>query len=90
VRRRNNVTESEPSLPHAGFTGAFSNREVARDILFETLPKGVSLNEEANKAMQYDGIYVLALDNLIEQEACKDWDPRALEPPPKKWDCPGY
>jgi hypothetical protein len=43
--------ENRPFLMLA-FTGAFSNREVARDILFETLPKGAGLNEEVNKAIR--------------------------------------
>ena len=74
--------------PNSAQGFAFYNREAAQNILSETLPKGVNLNEEVGKAMQNDGIYVL--EDKIEQQACKNWDPRNLGPPPKRWDCPGY
>ena len=80
----------KPNANSSGEGFAFYSREAARNILSETLPRGVNLNQEVNMAMQNDGTYVLTLENLIEQEACKDWDPRAIGPPPKQWDCPGY
>ena len=40
--------------------------------------------------MQNDGIYVISIEDEVEQQACEDWDSNTLEPPPKQWDCPGF
>jgi PBP1b-binding outer membrane lipoprotein LpoB len=53
-------------------------------------PDTVVLNQEVNEAMQNDGVYVLTVEDKIEQQACEGWDPGALGPPPERWDCPGY
>jgi hypothetical protein len=59
-------------------------------MLSETLPNGINLNEEVKEAMQNDGVYVLTVEDKIEQQACESWDPGALGPPPEQWDRPGY
>jgi hypothetical protein len=83
--------------PRAGTSGrgfAFDSKEAARNILSRSLPQErfqyTYLNEEVSKAMQNDGIYVISIEDEIEQHACEDWDPNTLGRPPKQWDCPGY
>ncbi len=76
--------------PNSAQAFAFYDREAAQNILSESLPKGVNLNEEVNATMQNDGVYLLTIEDKIEQQACKSWDPRTLGPPPERWECPGY
>ena len=78
-----------------GFT--FNSKEAARNILLRSLPQerfqDADLNEEVRKAMQNDGIYVISIEEEVEQRACEDWDSnksKTLGRPPKQWDCPGY
>jgi hypothetical protein len=78
-----------------GFT--FNSKEAARNILSRSLPQerfqDADLNEEVSKAMQNDGIYVISIEDEVEQQACEDWDSNksnTLGPPPKQWDCPGF
>src|SRR5215211_8109634 len=67
-----------------GFT--FNSKEAARNILLRSLPQerfqDADLNEEVSKAMQNDGIYVISIEDEVEQQACKDWDSKMLGPPP--------
>ena len=73
---------------------AFDSREAARNILSRSLPQerfqDADLNEEVSKAMQNDGIYVISIEDEIEQRACEGWGSKILGPPPKQWDCPGF
>jgi hypothetical protein len=81
----------EPQANSSGMGFAFESEEAARKILSESLPKGANLNKEVIKAMQRnDGIYVISVEDEVEQKACKSWDAQALGPPPKEWECPGY
>jgi len=64
--------------PKAGTSGrgfAFDSKEAARDILSRALPQerfqDAELNEEVSKAMQNDGIYVISIEDEIEQQACE-------------------
>ena len=85
----------EPKANISGRGFAFKSKKAARNILSRSLPQERSLqdgylNEEVSKAMQNDGIYVISIEDEIEQEACKDWDSNALGRPPKQWDCLGF
>jgi hypothetical protein len=56
---------------------AFNSNEAARNILSRSLsqekfPQDAYLNEEVSKAMQNDGIYVISIEDEIEQQACED------------------
>ena len=66
----------------------------ARNILSRSLPQerfqDAYLSEQVSKAMQNDGIYVISIEDEVEQQACEDWDSKTLGHPPKQWDCPGY
>ena len=84
----------EPQANSSGRGFAFNSKEAARNILSRSLPQvgflqDADLNEEVSKAMQNDGIYVISIEEEVEQQACKDWDSRILGPPPKQWECPG-
>jgi len=84
----------EPQANSSGRGFAFNSKEAARNILSRFLPQdrflqGADLNEEVSKAMQNDGIYVISVEDEVEQQACKDWDSNTLGHPPKQWDCPG-
>jgi hypothetical protein len=51
------------------------------------------VKERANKAMQNDGIYAIAVAELVEnltREACAEWDSKTLGPPPTEWKRRGY
>jgi hypothetical protein len=76
--------------PNSAEGYAFYDREAAQNILSKTLSKGVNSNEEVNKAMHNDGIYVLTVEDKLEQQACEGWEPRSLGPPPERWECPGF
>jgi hypothetical protein len=39
---------------------------------------------------QNGGIYVVTLEDAIEQQACENWEAQSEGPPPEEWDCPGY
>src|SRR5215212_4401442 len=82
----------EPEANTSGRGFAFNSKEAARNILSRSLPQerfqDADLNEEVSKAMQNDGIYVISIEDEVEQQACKDWDSKMLGPPPKQWDCP--
>jgi hypothetical protein len=80
----------KPQANSSGTGFAFNSEEAARNILSEILPKGADLNEEVNKAMQNGGIYVVTLEDAIEQQACENWEAQSEGPPPEEWDCPGY
>ena len=85
----------EPQANSSGRGFAFNSKEAARNILSRSLPQerflqDAYLNEEVSKAMQNDGIYVIAIEDKVEQQACEDWDPKILGRPPKQWDCPSY
>jgi hypothetical protein len=85
----------EPQANSSGRGFAFNSKEAARNILSRFLPQerflqDADLNEEVNKAMQNHGIYVISIEDEVEQKACEDWDPKSLGRPPKQWDCPGY
>jgi hypothetical protein len=84
----------EPQANSSGRGFAFNSKEAARNILSRSLPQErfqyAYLNEEVSKAMQNDGIYVISIEDEVEQKACEDWDPKSLGRPPKQWDCPGY
>jgi hypothetical protein len=85
----------EPQANSSGRGFAFDSKEAARNILSRVLPQerflqDADLNEEVNKAMQNDGIYVISIEDEVEQQACEDWDSKTLGPPPKQWDCPGH
>jgi hypothetical protein len=85
----------EPQADISGRGFAFDSKEAARDILSRSLPQvrflqDADLNEEVRKAMQNDGIYVISIEDKVEQQACEDWDPKILGRPPNQWDCPGY
>ena len=77
---------------------AFNSNEAARNILSRSLSQekflqDAYLNEEVSKAMQNDGIYVIAVEDEMEQRACEGWDSNksnTLGQPPKQWDCPGF
>jgi hypothetical protein len=84
----------EPQANSSGRGFAFNSKEAARDILSRYLPQDrflqdADLNEEVSKAMQNDGIYVISIEDEVEQQACKDWNSKTLGPPPKQWDCAG-
>jgi hypothetical protein len=84
----------EPQANSSGMGFAFKSKEAARNILSRSLPQErfqyADLNEEVSKAMQNDGIYVISIEDEIEQRACEDWDSTIIGLPPKQWDCPGY
>jgi hypothetical protein len=88
----------KPQAKSSGRGFAFDSKEAARYILSRSLPQERSLhdaylNEEVSKAMQNDGIYVISIEDEVEQQACEDWDSNksnTLGPPPKQWDCPGF
>ena len=89
----------EPQANSSGMGFAFESKEAARSILSRFLAQqkhilqDAELNEEVSKAMQNDGIYVISIEDEIEQEACKDWasnESNTPGRPPKQWDCPGY
>jgi hypothetical protein len=85
----------EPRANSSGRGFAFESKEAARDILSRVRPQerflqDADLNEEVGRAMRNDGIYVLSIEDEVEQEACNDWDSKALGPPPKQWDCAGH
>jgi hypothetical protein len=40
--------------------------------------------------MQNGGIYVISIEDEVEQRACEGWDSTTLGRPPKQWDCPGF
>jgi hypothetical protein len=79
----------EPQASSSGQGFAFNSEEAARDILSTSLPKGADLNKEVNTAMQNGGIYVISIEDEVEQKACRTWVSKVLGPPPKEWDCPG-
>jgi hypothetical protein len=80
----------KPRADSSGTGFAFNNEETARNILSEILPEGANLNEEVNKAMRNDGVYVVTLEDATEQEVCENWEAQGLGPPPEEWECPGY
>src|SRR5215211_7839828 len=85
----------KPQANSSGRGFAFDSKEAARNILSRFLPQerflqDADLNEEVRKAMQNDGIYVISIEDKVEQRACEDWDSKTLGRPPKQWDCPGY
>ena len=84
----------DPEANTSGRGFAFNSKKAARTILSRSLPQerfhDADLNEEVSKAMQNDGIYVISIEDEVEQHACEDWDSKILGPPPKKWDCPGF
>jgi len=85
----------EPKANSSGRGFAFKSKETAHTILSRFLPQerllqDADLNEEVSKAMQNDGIYVISIEDEVEQQACDDWDSKTLGPPPKQWGCPGY
>ena len=92
-----NVFFDEPEANTSGRGFAFDSKEAARNILSRSLPQerfqDADLNEEVSKAMQNDGIYVISIEDEIEQQACEGWDSNksnTLGRPPKQWDCPGF
>ena len=89
----------EPQANSSGMGFAFKSKEAARSILSRFLAQqkrilqDADLNEEVSKAMQNDGIYVISIEDEIEQQACEGWasnKSNTLGRPPKQWDCPGY
>ena len=85
----------EPQANSSGRGFAFNSKEAARNILSRFLPQerllqDADLNQEVNKAMQNHGIYIISIEDEVEQQACEGWDPRSLGPPPKQWDCTGH
>jgi hypothetical protein len=80
----------EPKANSTGKGFAFKSREVAHDILSRSLPKDADLDKEVGKAMQNDGVYVISIEDEVEQRACDAWDSKSLGPPPEQWDCAGY
>jgi hypothetical protein len=88
----------EPQANTSGRGFAFNSKEAARKILSRSLPQERSLqdaylNEEVRKAMQNDGIYVISIEDEIEQQACEGWGSNKsniLGRPPKQWNCPGF
>jgi hypothetical protein len=84
----------EPQANISGRGFAFNSKEAARNILSRYLPQGrflqdAEINEVVSKAMQNDGIYVISIEDEVEQRACEDWDSKTLGAPPKQWDCAG-
>ena len=83
----------EPQANSSGRGFAFNSKEAARSILSRFLAQqkhilqDADLNEEVSKAMQKDGIYVISIEDEVEQQACEDWDSKTLGHPPKQWDC---
>jgi hypothetical protein len=84
----------EPQAKSSNRGFAFDSKEAARNILSRSLPQerfqDAYLNQEVSKAMQNDGIYVISIEDEIEQQACEGWDSTILGPPPKQSDCPGF
>ena len=85
----------EPQANSSGRGFAFDSKEAARNILSRSLPQegllqDADLNKEVSKAMQNDGIYVVSVDDEVEQQMCEVWDSKSLGTAPKQWDCPGY
>ena len=86
----------EPQANSTGMGFAFNSKEAARSILSrffaqqKHILQDADLNEEVSKAIQNDGIYVVSVDDEVEQQMCAVWDTKTQEPPPKQWDCPGY
>jgi predicted Zn-dependent peptidase len=86
----------EPQANSTGMGFAFKSKEAARSILSRFLAQqkhilqDAELNEEVSKAMQNDGVYVVSVDDEVEQQMCEVWDSNTLGRPPKQWDCPGY
>jgi hypothetical protein len=86
----------EPQANSSGMGFAFKSKEAARSILSRFLAQqkhilqDADLNEEVSKAMQNDGVYVVSVDDEVEQQMCTAWDSKRLGTPPKQWNCPGY
>ena len=80
----------EPQANSSGWGSAFDSKEAARNILSTSLPEDADLEKEVNKAMQNDGIYVISIEDEVEQQACEDWDSKILGHPPNQWDCAGH
>jgi hypothetical protein len=80
----------KPQTISSGSGFAFNNKEAARNILSRSLSQNADLNKAVSKAMQNEGIYVISVEDQVEQQACEDWDPKILGHPPKQWDCSGH
>jgi hypothetical protein len=87
----------KPEANTSGRRFAFNSKDAARNILSRSLPQerfqDAYLNEEVSKAMQNDDIYVIFIEDEIEQQACEGWvsnKSNTLGRPPKQWDCPGF
>ena len=82
---------NEPGADTTGTSMAYLSEAAARTIISSMYAASANadIQGQVEEAMSNDGIHLIPVEEMIEEE-CANWDITTLGTPPPEWDCPGY